>query len=80
MKVKVTVSLPHDDLDWYRKEYPENTLSATITLLLHNFRSVHRDVGLTPNKAAKDAAKEVKELIDEGSFYPGQKEKEEETV
>lgn len=68
MKVKVTISLPHNDLEWYHKEYPKNSLSATLTLLLNNFRIIHRDAGLTPSRAAKSAAKEVKDLIEDGVF------------
>lgn len=68
MKVKQTVTLPHDDLEWLFAAYPGFTVSAIITLLLRNFRSIHQDVGLTPNKAAKDAAKELKEMIHEGIF------------
>lgn len=68
MKVKQTVTLPYDDLEWLQKEYSEFTISSILTLLLRNFRSIHQDVGLTPNKAAKDAAKELKEMINEGIF------------
>ncbi len=74
MKSKITVTLPSDDLLWCDREYPTFTHSAILALLLHNFRSVHHDVGLTPNKAAKDAAKEVKEMIDEGFFDKNDKE------
>jgi hypothetical protein len=66
MKVKQTITLPHDDLEWLLEAYPNLGLSQVLTLLLHNFRCIHVDVGLTPQKAAKDAAKEVKELISEG--------------
>lgn len=68
MKVKQTVTLPNDDLEWYQEAYPGYTLSWVLTLLLHNFRAVHQDTGVAPNKVARDAAKEVKEMIDEGLF------------
>lgn len=68
MKVPTRVTLSHDDIDWYNKEYPGVALSSVLTLLLHSFRSIHEDVGLTPKRAARDAARETKELIDEGIF------------
>lgn len=68
MKVPMRTSLPHDDVEWYNEEYPSVPLSATLSLLLHAFRSIHEDVGLTPKRAARDAARETKELIDEGIF------------
>lgn len=68
MKVKQTVTLPNDDLEWYTREYPGISLSATLTLLLHEFRAIHKDVGATPKRVAHDAAKEIKSRIDEGIF------------
>lgn len=68
MKVKTTVELPHDDLAWVKDEYPKFSVSALLTMLLHNFRTIHHDVGLTPQKAARDAAKELKAQFDEGMF------------
>lgn len=68
MKVKRHVDLPHADLEWFYREYPKASLSWALTMLLHNFRSIHEDVGVTPKRVAKDAAKEFKEQIDEGMF------------
>lgn len=69
MKVKQTVNLPHDDLEWYLEAYPGISLSATLTLLLRSFRQIHVDIGATPLKIARDAGKEVKGLISDGIFH-----------
>lgn len=75
MKVTKTINLPHDDLDWFLKSYGEDiSLSGILTMLLHNFRQIHIDVGLTPIKAARDSAKEVKEMLDEGILNEKKKE------
>lgn len=69
MKVKQTVTLPHEDLEWYHKAYGgDANLSFILTLLLRAFRSVHDDTGVTPFKVARDAAKEIKAQFDEGIF------------
>lgn len=74
LKVRKTVELPSDDLDWFNQAYGGNddiksaSLSWCLTMLLHNFRSIHDDTGVTPEKCARDAAKEFKSSIDEGMF------------
>jgi hypothetical protein len=60
------VNLPTEDIEWYDKEYGRIPLSIVLAMLLHNFRSIHRDTGVTPMRVAKDAAKELKESIEEG--------------
>jgi hypothetical protein len=68
VKVRKTVELPSHDLEWFMEAYPEASLSWCLTMLLHNFRSIHNDTGVTPQKVAKDAAKELKSSVDEGMF------------
>lgn len=68
MKVRKTVELPSQDLEWFFEAYPNASLSWCLTMLLHNFRTIHDDTGVLPNKVAKDAAKELKSSIDEGMF------------
>jgi hypothetical protein len=68
MKVRKTVELPASDLEWFQEAYPHASLSWCLTMLLHNFRSIHQDTGVTPAKVAKDSAKELKASVDEGIF------------
>jgi hypothetical protein len=70
MKVRKTVELPSQDLEWYMEAYPHASLSWVLTMLLHNFRMIHEDTGVIPAKVAKDSAKELKGSIDEGMFNP----------
>lgn len=66
MKVKQSITLPHDDLEWYFKEHPDISLSAILTLLLHSYRTISTDVAVTPRKVAWDSAKDVRDMIREG--------------
>lgn len=68
MKVRKTVELPASDLEWFMQAYPEASLSWCLTMLLHNFRTIHHDTGVTPEKVARDSAKELKDQIDDGMF------------
>lgn len=75
MKVRKTVELPADDLEWFFEAYggvgdgeKGASLSWCLTMLLHNFRTIHHDTGVTPEKVARDAAKELKEQVDDGMF------------
>ena len=70
MKSRKTVELSAQDLIWFQEAYPEASLSWILTMLLHNFRQIHEDIGATPQKIARDAAKEVKASIDGGIFKP----------
>jgi hypothetical protein len=62
-KTRRNIELPTADLEWFETAYPGFSLSAAVTMLLHEFRSIHRDIGATPARIAKDAGKGVKELI-----------------
>lgn len=66
MQVRKQISFDHSDLEWCMIEYPGVEMSTIVALLLHEFRSVHFDVGLTPAKAARDAAKELIQKKKEG--------------
>lgn len=65
-KTRRHVDVFTDDLEWFDKEYPNLPLSSMLCMMLRNFRRIHMDVGLTPNRAARDSAKELKDEIDEG--------------
>lgn len=65
MKTRKQVELDTDDIEWFKKEYSGASLSWIVGELVRSFRTIHEDVGLTPRKVIRDAAKEVKEKLDE---------------
>lgn len=70
MKTRKNVELPPLDLIWFQEAYPKGSLSWILTMLLHEFRQIHEEIGATPKKIAKDAAKSLKSSIDDGIFLP----------
>lgn len=68
MNTRKTLDLPVNLLEWYADEYPKVALSTLVVMLLNNFRQIHEDTGVTPNKVAHDAAKEVKEQLESGDL------------
>lgn len=63
MKVQKTVNLESDDLNWFNQAYDGSSLSWVLGMLLSNFRQIHIDTGVQPNKVARDSAKETLEEI-----------------
>ena len=65
MKVQKTINLESDDLNWFNQAYDGASLSWVLGLLLSNFRAIHNDTGVQPNKVARDSAKETKIEVDD---------------
>lgn len=55
LQSKRTVKLPDDDVNWFRREYPDASLSWILTKLLQNFRGLH-NADDSPRARLKDAA------------------------
>lgn len=66
-KVKTTVTLPSNDLEWFSEAFPDGSISWVLTLLLREFRSIY-DNKSTPKQSAQEASNNIKQMIDEGLF------------
>ncbi len=62
LQSKRTVKLPDDDVNWFRREYPDASLSWILTQLLRTFREASGDE--TPKKIIKHTADYVLENKD----------------
>ena len=63
LKTRKNVELLASDVEWLTESHPGLSLSGVLTMLLHEYRAVFRDIGATPKKIARDAAREVADVM-----------------
>lgn len=59
---RLPVELDSDDVEWFRQQYPNGSLSGTLSMLLHSFREVNT---FTPKDYAMKAAELLTERLKE---------------